>query len=182
MIRIILACFFLSMSFSCDSSGDTSNSSNNTGVTIDDDRKEIERMQDSLLTVGSVLEVQKYSRLLLEKTLRFVETYPRDRKNPDYLLLAARSAIGIGEYEKGISILDSILVRYTNYGKLPEIMFLKAFTYDESLNKKEKAKEAYLKLIQTYPHDPLAKEAQLMLDNLFLSNEELIRKFEQQNP
>ena len=51
----------------------------------------------------------------------------------------------------------------------------------EHVNKKAEAKKVYVEIMEKFPKDPLAKEAKILLENLYLSDEELIKKYQSQN-
>jgi hypothetical protein len=57
-----------------------------------------------------------------------------------------------------------------------------AFIYENHLNKKGPAKEYYNKVINEYPEHVLASQAKQSIDILMLSDEELIKKFQENNP
>lgn len=145
-------------------------------------RLEVESLIDSITKVSDIEVGKALSIELLDKAENYVNQFPRDKSAAKYLFVASRAAIGQGEYNKAIELMDRILKRYKNYNRTPEVLFLKAFTLDEDMNQKEKAKAAYLDLIEQFPRDPLAEQAELMLENLYLTDEELIKKFQKQNP
>jgi TolA-binding protein len=57
---------------------------------------------------------------------------------------------------------------------MPEVYFLKAFILDEDLDKKDDAKKAYTDLINEFPDNALSAQAAVLLDQLYMSDEELI--------
>ena len=116
----------------------------------------------------------------MRATTRFVDEYSNDPKAPEYLFISARAANGLRKYEKSLKIMNTIKQRYQDYNKLPEVYFLYAFTLDEDLKRKEEAKDAYMELINKFPDDHLSKQAVLLMDQLYLSDEELIQKWKEQ--
>jgi len=146
------------------------------------EKAEIIKLEDTLIKMGPDPNAKEYSQKLLLKTVEFAENYPGDEQAPDFLFMAARAANGLGQYTKSIKIIDRIIIKYENYDRLVEVYFLKAFTYDEDLNKKPEAKKVYVEIIEKFPKDPLAKEAKILLENLYLSDEEIIKKYQSQNP
>ena len=145
------------------------------------EKSEIIGLEDTLIKMGPDPNAKAYSQELLLKTVEFADNYPGDEQAPDFLFMAARAANGLGQYTKSIKIINRIIRKYDNYDRLVEIYFLKAFTYDEDLNKKAEAKKVYVEIMQKFPNDPLAKESKILLENLYLSDEELIKKYQSQN-
>lgn len=145
------------------------------------EKAEIIDLEDSLIKLGPDPKSKAYSQELLLKTVEFADNYPGDEQSPDFLFMAARAANGLGQYTKSIKILNRIIRKYDHYDRLVEVYFLKAFTYDEDLNKKAEAKQVYVEIMQKFPKDPLAKESEILLENLYLSDEELIKKYQSKN-
>ena len=54
---------------------------------------------------------------------------------------------------------------------------MKAFTYDNEMGEKEKAKALYTEFLEKYPNDDFADDTKFLLENLFKSNEEIIQEF-----
>ena len=145
------------------------------------EKAEIIALEDTLIKMGPDPNAKAYSQQLLLKTVEFADNYHEDDQTPDFLFMAARAANGLGEYTKSIKIINRIIRNYDNYDRLVEVYFLKAFTYDEDLNKKAEAKKVYVEIMEKFPKDPLAKEAKILLENLYLSDEEIIKKYQSQN-
>ena len=147
----------------------------------ENEKDEILNLEDSLIKLGADPKSKAYSQELLTKTVEFADNYPGDEQSPDFLFMAARAANGLGQYTKSIKIINRIIRKYEHYDRLVEVYFLKAFTYDEDLNKKAEAKKVYVEIMQKFPKDPLAKESEILLENLYLSDEELIKKYQSKN-
>ena len=103
------------------------------------------------------------------------------RVSADYLFISARAANGLRKYEKSLKTMETIKQGYEGYAAMPEVYFLYAFTLDEDLDRKEEAQVAYMDLINTFPDDPLSKQAGFLLDQLYMSDEELIEAWELKN-
>lgn len=145
------------------------------------EKAEIIKLEDTLIIMGMDQNAKAYSQKLLVKTIEFADNYPGDEQSPYFLFMAARAANGLGQYTKSIKIINRIISKYDNYDRLVEVYFLKAFTYDEDLKQKAEAKNVYVEIIQKFPKDPLAKEAEILLENLYLSDEEIIKKYQTEN-
>ena len=147
----------------------------------ENEKAEIEMLKDSLIKLGPDPKAKEYSQELLLKTVQFADNYKGDELSPEFLFMASRAANGLGQYTKSIDILNRIIREYENYDRLVDVYFLKAFTYDEDLKKKPEAKKVYTEIIQKFPKDPLAEQSKMLLENLYLSDEEMIEKYQSKN-
>jgi tetratricopeptide (TPR) repeat protein len=112
---------------------------------------------------------------LLKDYMMYTEKYPGESdKTPEYLYKAAAISRAINLPVKAIKLYDKILSKYPNWEKAPEVAFLTAFTYDEDLKKPELAKESYEDVIEKYPGDLWAVQAEQRLATISMSDEELL--------
>lgn len=170
---LLLSLFFV---FSC--------SDENT-KTIDsdslEDQAQLSTKIDSLtLKLSESMDMEEAKQVsveLLDNCTKFVEVFPKDPRCADYLFISARAANGLGEYDRSLRIMDTIRKAYNGYVKMPEVYFLYAFTLDEDLDRKEDAKQAYMDLINTFPDSHLSSQSALLLDQLYMSDEELIESW-----
>lgn len=139
--------------------------------------EKIESLRDSLSTPMEDAVAKRVSLDLMRSCLEFVDAFPADDRDADYLFTASRAAAGLNQFEKSLSILNRIKKGFNGYNKMPEVYFLYAFILDENLDKKEKAKAAYMELINTFPDDPLSVQSAILLDQLYMSDEELIENW-----
>ena len=63
----------------------------------------------------------------------------------------------------------------------PIALNLKAFTYDETLKEKIKAAQTYSELIQKYPNTKYAKDAEILLQLMNKSDEEIIKMLDEKS-
>lgn len=99
------------------------------------------------------------------------------KKTPEYLYKSAAISRAVNLPIKAIKIYDKILSDYPGFERNPEVAFLMAFTYDEDLKQKEQAKEAYREVIEKFPGDKWAEQASARLENIDLSDEDLVKSF-----
>lgn len=105
---------------------------------------------------------------------------PNDAKSPDYLYHAGETARAIRSFPKAIQIYNWIKEAFPQYDKLSQVLFLKAFTYDNDLENKTKAKSLYEEFLRKYPEDDFADDTQFLLENLGKDDEEIIKEFSKQ--
>ncbi len=147
--------------------------------------REMVKTIDSLQTLVFAEEANMKSPAtgdLLQQYLRFAKMFPGDKeKSPEYLYKAAALSRANKLPVKAVKLYSEILKKYPNYIKAPEVAFLLAFTYDEDLKQQEEARKAYQKVIDDFPGDTWAQQAEERLKTIDMSDEELIEKFMEKN-
>jgi len=111
--------------------------------------------------------------------IQFVDAYPADTMSPKYLFKAADVSINTFHSNESIKLFDRLIKEYPNYDKTPHALFLKAFTYENYLGQIDSAKKYYQLFIEKYPQHPFTNDAQLSLQNLGKTPEEVIRGFQE---
>ena len=109
---------------------------------------------------------------------RFAHDFPKDSLSPEYLFKAAEIARAIHKGQEAVLYYNKICTDYPNYEKAPTALFLKAFTYENTLKDTANAKAGYQEFIKKYPNNQFADDAQYSLKYLGKSPEELIKMFE----
>ena len=111
----------------------------------------------------------------------FAIAHSKDSLAPHYLFKAADLSVGLGKYDRAIGYLESVTTEYPDYQRNVEMWLFKGFIYEQHMNQHAKAVEAYEALIDRFPNHRLAKDARASIENLTLSEEELIRRFQEKN-
>lgn len=133
---------------------------------------------ESIVYVDSFNYQAKSTSELLKTYNEFTEKFVGDKeKTPEYLYKAAALCRATRLPVKAIKYYDKILSDYPNFERNPEVAFLMAFTYDEDLNQKDRAKEAYQEVIEKFPGDKWAEQASARLKTIDMTDEELIQSF-----
>lgn len=118
---------------------------------------------------------------LKKSYLDFANKYPDDEKSPDFIFKAAQQCTAIGQYEKSINLLQSIVEKYPKDKRSEEASFLEGFIYENNLKDYAKAKAAYLNFIAKFPKSELADDAKIAIENLGKSPEEIFKSFKNKN-
>lgn len=115
---------------------------------------------------------------LLRSYLSYTKVFVGDKEfTPMYLYKAAALSRAVGLPVKALKLYDQILIDYPDWEKAPETAFLVAFTYDDDLKEKERAREAYEQVVEKYEGDHWAIQAQERLKTIDMTDEELIKEF-----
>ena len=120
---------------------------------------------------------------LVDAYILFAEQNPDDAQSPDFLFKALDIAVGVNAEgpEKAIKIADVLIEKYPDFEMTPMAMFIKGFVYENKLGDLQNAEMTYRQFIEKYPDNPMVGDVKSTLENLGLSPEELIRKFESKN-
>ena len=111
----------------------------------------------------------------------FSSKYPGDSLAPMYIMKAADVSANIGDIENAITYIDKVIAEYPSFDKVAECYFFKGFIYETVAQDKEKAREAYTAFIEEFPTHPLVENTKAIINNLSLSDEEIIQMILEKN-
>lgn len=126
------------------------------------------------------LDMVKGNRLV-EAYEEYANTFREDSITPYYLFKGADLSIGVRRYHDAIAFYERIYKYYPAFSKRADCVFMQAFVYDEHLNQKGKASDMYDLMVEKFPDHHLSDDAAALKQNLTLSDEELIKLFEEKN-
>ncbi|MCC6768759.1 MAG: tetratricopeptide repeat protein [Bacteroidia bacterium] len=111
----------------------------------------------------------------------FAERFPDDSLAPVFLYKAFEQNQKLGWYDRAIKSADLLISKFPKSDKAAEVLFNKAFIYDEKLNDDVKAGEIYREFIEKYPNHALAADAQYSITFLGMTPEEALRIVEEKH-
>ncbi len=109
---------------------------------------------------------------------KFIQENPMDGETPGVFAFQAKAYSGMQDYESAITSYNRLIKSFPNFENVPEAMLVKGLILDQQIKDKQRAQKAYMDLIQRFPKHPYAKDAQGLLTQLHMSDEELIKGFE----
>lgn len=118
---------------------------------------------------------------LVKMYVGFANDYPTDSLAPMYLMKAADVAMNIKRGDVAIKYLDRVVKDYPEYDKLADCYFMRGYVYETVLTDTDKAKQAYELFLVQYPNHPLAADTRIIIQNLLLSDEEIIKMIIEKN-
>lgn len=118
---------------------------------------------------------------LVKMYVGFANDYPTDSLAPMYLMKAADVAMNIKRGDVAIKYLDRVVKDYPEYDKLADCYFMRGYVYETVLTDTDKAKQAYELFLVQYPNHPLAADTRIIIQNLSLSDEEIIKMIMEKN-
>jgi outer membrane protein assembly factor BamD (BamD/ComL family) len=140
--------------------------------------KEITEKEKVLAVDGNFIPEKTKVNEIIALYMKFADKYSKDSLAPVYIYKAASLQMSISQNEEAIAKLDIIIKDYTDYPKLPEAYFLKAFIYDNNIKNINKARDAYKEFLQKFPKSDLADDATISLGNLGKTPEQIVKEFE----
>lgn len=143
----------------------------------------IAKAEQALLNDSTKTLDPSIAKKVMKDYLDYASQYKDDTLAPVFLFKAADLANGLQQPAESIRLYQQLLKDYPDFKKAPAALFMIGFIFDTSLNDKAKAKEFYTRFLSAYPQHPLAQSAHASLEqiNAGLSDEELVRMFEQKN-
>ena len=132
--------------------------------------------KNATLTAENVIQ-------LVDAYVLFAEQNPNDQQTPDFLFKALDVAVGVNAEgpQKAIDIANVLIEKYPDFEMTPMAMFIKGFVYENMIGDLQNAEVTYRQFIEKYPNNSMVEDVKSTLENLGLSPEELIRKFESRN-
>ena len=110
----------------------------------------------------------------------YADANPSDAMAPEYLFKAMDVSMNLNEPQHTIYIIDKLLKQYPDYPRTQAALFVKAFIFETKYNNIDMAKKLYEQYLEQYPNGEFANDCRASIENLGLTLEELVKKFENQ--
>ncbi len=118
---------------------------------------------------------------IIDMYITFVQNNTDDKDASEFMFQAGSLCVGKGDYKRAIRLLENVTKNYGDDKRAVEAYFLTAFIYENYLNQKGAAEDAYKLVIEKFPRHDLALQSRAAIENLTKTDEELIRMFEEKN-
>jgi outer membrane protein assembly factor BamD (BamD/ComL family) len=141
------------------------------------------RKNESVLLADSMVTTNEDSlvKILVADYQAYAAQFNTDTLAPEYLFKAADLNKSVRNFKAAIDNWGFIIQKYPQSKQAPFSLFLQAFSYENDLSDTARAKLIYEDFLKKYPTHQLAKSAQSSIDNMGVSLEELVKRFEEQN-
>ena len=141
--------------------------------------KKIEKLEKQVFATDKAIEPEAASDLV-SAYCEFADANPNDAMSPEYLFKAVDVSMNLNEPQRTISIIDRLVKEYPEYPRTQAALFIKAFIFETRYNNLEMAKKIYEQYLEMYPNGEFANDSRASIENLGLTPEELVKKFESQ--
>lgn len=105
-------------------------------------------------------------------------TTPKDSLAIDMLFKAAEVSMGIGQGPMAVKYFKTVS-EHENFGKSAEALFLAGFCEENVNRDTANARFYYEKFLDKHPQHKLAEDAKFSIQNMKMTDEELIKMFEE---
>ena len=139
---------------------------------------DIQKIEASLYSEQTLTYNKVRGDSLLQMYEDFIARFPSDTMAPFYLFRAANLKMTEGDGNRSLSLLDQFMQKFPDHQKAPVCLFFKAFVYENLLRNLALAKETYLLYIEKYPNGEFVKDAQMSVQNLGKTPDQMIKEFE----
>jgi len=139
---------------------------------------DIQKLEASLYSEQTLTYNKVRGDSLLQMYEDFIARFPSDTMAPFYLFRAANLKMTEGDGNRSLSLLDQFMQKFPDHQKAPVCLFFKAFVYENLLRNLALAKETYLLYIEKYPNGEFVKDAQMSVQNLGKTPDQMIKEFE----
>lgn len=142
----------------------------------------IQERMDTMLFQMTNLETGQIRFPVANTYLNSAEVYaaiaPQAAETPGLLYKGGEIARLIGMFDRALDLYEWVEEKYPNYSNASKALFMRAFTLEEDLKRTEDARALYQLFLQKYPEDDFADDAQILLDNLGKTEEEILQQFQ----
>jgi Uncharacterized protein conserved in bacteria len=144
-----------------------------------DQAKRIEKLEKQVFSTETTIDPVVASDLV-SAYCDFADANPNDAMAPEYLFKAVDVSMNLNEPQRTIYIIDKLLKDYPDYPRTQAALFVKAFIFETRYGNLNMAKKIYEQYLEMYPYGEFAEDCRASIENLGLSPEELVKRFESQ--
>ena len=106
---------------------------------------------------------------------------PKSEKSAEYLHDAGRTAGYMRAFPKAIDLYSWVINKYPNHEQTANSTFMLGYTYDNDMKDYGEARNYYEQFLAKYPEHDLAESAKVLLENLGVSDDEIIERLQQKS-
>lgn len=139
----------------------------------------IQELEPKLMDSNTYAIDYQVAKELVPAYVKYANTYPKDSLAPDYLYKAAEISQGLGHGNLSVQYYEKFLANYPDNKRANIALFQMAFVYENVVQNKELAVKYYTEFLEKYPNHELAPSAQVSIDNIDKSPEDLIKEFQE---
>lgn len=149
------------------------------GCNNNDPAKRIDKLEKQVLATDKAID-PVVAGDLVSAYCDFADANPSDAMAPEYLFKAVDVSMNLNEPQRTIYIIDKLLNKYPDYPRAQAALFVKAFIFETRFGNLDMARKLYEQYLQLYPNGEFADDCKASIENLGLTPEELVKKFERQ--
>ena len=147
------------------------------GCSGNDPAKRIEKLEKQMFSSENVID-QQMADDLVTAYCDYAYANPGDAKSPEYLFKAVDVSMNLDNPQRTIAIIDRMIKDYPDYQRTQAALFVKGFIFETYYGNLEVAKQIYEQYLTMYPEGEFADACRASIENLGLTPEQLVKKFE----
>lgn len=140
-------------------------------------QQEIEKAEAELQTDTMPVPDVSKAEALMGLYLDYAAQFKDDTLSPAYLLKTGELCVAIGRYPDALRYFGMV-ERYKAFRGAAQAMFLKGFVCENYTHDINAARKNYEAFVAAYPNHPLAADVRVLIGQLGMTPEQLIRQFE----
>ena len=142
--------------------------------------EKVNKLEEQLYGDSLVTEIdQTLAANMIQAYVNFSQRFKEDSLAPEFFYKAAEISMNLNQGNQAILYFETIKLKYPNFNKIPECLFLQAFINEDQLNNQERSTELYNEFMKKYPNHDLFDDAQISIQNMGKSLEEILEGFKQ---
>lgn len=185
-MRFLLIIILSITIFSC---GGTENKTNNnieekiplTEMDKEQLFKELNVLKSNLFDTVELKTNIEVAQQLLEGSKIYISKFSNEENIKDVTYRAVQASEALGKNEEAVTHLNMLIRNHPSDSSVVDWMFERAFIYDAKLNNKELAKKYYQEVVNNFPEHDFGVNAKARLQNIDMTDEELIEQFIKNN-
>ncbi|MBX2926887.1 MAG: tetratricopeptide repeat protein [Saprospiraceae bacterium] len=142
-------------------------------------RERIDQLRTNMFNPKNLVADPAIIKSYINSSMAYALLLPKDPESTAVLNQAAENAYYTQQYDRALYLYEWFQTAYPDDPKAPQAMFMRAFIYDNDLEQYETAGRLYQEFIQKHPDDDFADDAEVLLENLGKSPEEMMQSLEE---
>lgn len=142
-------------------------------------RERIELLRSKMFNPQNLVADPAIIKSYINSSMAHALLLPKDPESAAVLNQAAENAYYTQQYDRALYLYEWFQTAYPDNPKAPQAMFMRAFIYDNDLEQYETAGRLYQEFIEKHPTDDFADDAEVLLENLGKSPEEMMQSLEE---
>ena len=112
----------------------------------------------------------------------YLSKYPDSTTMPDYYMQLGDLYTNVLRLPvKGLYFFQKVHSDFPNHHQAPVALFYKAFALDNYMGQQDQARLVYESFLKTYPNHELSENVELIIQQLGIPLDELVKHFEEKN-
>lgn len=142
----------------------------------------IEKIETTKQEVSNSIELNDSAAMrMLGYLNEFTKKYPKDSLAASYWFESASMYRYLHQPHPALEIYKKLYNEYPQFTKHADCLFLQGMVLSNEMNQKEAGKKIYQEFVQKYPDHFLAPQVQILIEQMNMTDAELIESFKKKD-